>query len=50
MHTNSWSKKLYTLLPAVRYFLTAAGILAALAKQPISAGLFKAPNPHPPSP
>ena len=50
MHTNSWSKKLYTLLPAVRYFLTAAGILAALAKQPISAGLFKALNPHPPSP
>jgi callose synthase len=41
VHTHSWSKKIYTGLPAVRYFLTAGGILAALAKQPISAGLLK---------
>ena len=39
--TRSWSKKLNIFLPAVRYFLTAVGILAALARAPIAAGFLK---------
>jgi len=39
--TKSWSKKLFILLPGVRYFLTAVGILAALSRQPMASGLLK---------
>jgi len=41
VHTRSWSKKLFIFLPAVRYVLTACGILAALARAPIAAGFLK---------
>ena len=39
--TRSWSKKLFIFLPALRYALTAVGLLAAMSNEPMASGLLK---------